>query len=85
MGNTASGTFPAGGVFPPDWLSKPINQKEMSGLYCVLRQFCMRYPDVLWRAQALIDEDTQSGVGAFNRGCAKNRESPRCWCGCLSC
>ena len=48
--NTASGTFPAGGVFRPDWLSKHINQKEMYGLYHLLRQFFARHPDVLRRA-----------------------------------
>ena len=73
--NTASGTFPAGGVFPPDWLAKHINQKEMYGLYHLLRQFCSRHPDVLRRAQVLIDVDNQSVVGAFNRGRARNRET----------
>ena len=71
---TTSGTFPAGGVFPPDWLSKHINQK-MYALYHLLRQFCTRHPDVLRRAQVLIDEDNQSVLGTFNRGRAKNRET----------
>ena len=73
--NTTSGTFPAGGVFPSDWLSKHINQKEMYALYHVLRQFCERHPDVLRRAQVLIDVNNQPVVGAFNRGRAKKRET----------
>ena len=71
--NTTSGTFPAGGVFPSDWLSKHINQKEMYALYHLLRMSCDRLPDVLRRAQVLIEVDNQSVVGAFNRGRAKNR------------
>ena len=71
--NTTSGTFPAGGVFLPDWLSKQINQK-MYALYHLLRQFCERHPDVLRRAQVLIEVDNQSVVG-FNRVRAKNRET----------
>ena len=39
--NTTSGTFPAGGQgVPPDSLSNHVNQKEMYGLYHLLRQFC---------------------------------------------
>ena len=52
-----------------------INQKEMYGLYHLLRQFCTRHPDVLRRAQVLIDADNPSVVGAFGRGRAKNRET----------
>ena len=44
---TAPGTFPAGGVFPPDWMSKHINQMEIYALYPLLRQFCTRHPDGL--------------------------------------
>ena len=54
------GHLPRWGVFPPDWLSKHINQK-MYDLYHLLRQFCTRHPGVLRRA--------------FNRGRAKNRET----------
>ncbi|CAM9718774.1 unnamed protein product [Laminaria digitata] len=73
--NTASGTFPEGGVFPPDWVSKHISQKEMYGLYYLLRKFCTRHPDVLRRAQVLIDVENESVVGSFNRGRAKHRET----------
>ena len=55
-------------------MSKHINQK-MYGLYHLLRQFCTRHPDVLRRAQVLIDADNPSVVGAFGRGRAKNRET----------
>ena len=47
----------------------------MYALYHVLRQFCERHPDVLRRAQVLIDVDNQSVVGVFNRGRVKNRET----------
>ena len=50
-----------------------INQKEMYGLYHLLRQFCTRHPDVLPRARVLMDVDKQSVVEVFNRGRAKNR------------
>ena len=73
--HTAAGTFPAGGAFPPDWLNKHINQKEMYGLYHLLRQLCTRHPDALRRAQVLMDVDNQSVVSAFNRGRARNRET----------
>ena len=73
--NTTSDIVPAGGVFPSYWLSKHINQKEMYALYHLLRQLCERRPDVLRRAQVLIDVDNQSVVEAFNRGRAKNRET----------
>ena len=72
--NTTSGAFPAGGVFPPDRLSKHINQK-MYALCHLLRQFCTRYPDVLRWALVLIDVDNQFVVGAFNRRRAKKREN----------
>ena len=49
-GNTAAGTFAAGGVSPVAWLKKHINPKEMYGLYHLLRDMCTRYPDVLGRA-----------------------------------
>lgn len=71
---TVAGAFSAGWVFPEDWLSKYINQKEMYALYYLLRQFCARFPDVLRRAQVFVDVDNQSVVGAFNRGRARNRE-----------
>ena len=48
----------------------------MYGLYPLLRHFCTRHPDVLRRAQVLIGVDNQSVVGAFNRGRARNRETP---------
>ena len=73
--STISGTFPTRGVFPPGWWSKHVKQKEMYTPYYLLRQFCERYPDVLRRAQFLIDVDNQSVVGAFNRERAKNRET----------
>ena len=47
----------------------------MYALCHLLRQFYERHPDVLRRAQVLIDVDNQSVVGAFNRGRAKNRET----------
>ena len=75
VANTTSGTLPAGGVFPSDWLSNNINQKEMYALYHLLRQFSERHPDVLRRAQVLIDVENQSVVRVFNRGRAKNRET----------
>ena len=74
MGHTAEGTFPARGVFPPDWLKKH-NLREMYALYHLLRQFCTRHPDALRRAQVLIDVDNQSVVGALDRGRALNRET----------
>ena len=73
--NTTSDIFPVGGVFPPDWLSKHINHKEMYALYHLLRQFCTGHPDVSRRAQGLIDVDSQLVVDVFNRGRAKNRET----------
>ena len=73
--HTVVGTFPAGGVFPPDWSKKHINQKEMYGLYHLLRQVCTRHPDALRRAQVFIDVDNQSVVGAFDRGRTRNRET----------
>ena len=39
-GEAASGTFPAGGGFPPYWLRKHIIQKKMYALYNLLQQFC---------------------------------------------
>lgn len=77
MVNTTSGIFLVGGMFPPDWLTKHISQKEMYGLYHLLRQFCTRHPDVLRRAQVLIDVDNQSVVGAFHRGRAKQPRDAR--------
>ena len=71
---TAGEPFEARGVFPQQWLSKHINQKETYALYHLLLQFCERYPEGLRRAQVLIDVDNQSVVGAFNRGRAKNRD-----------
>lgn len=70
---TEGDPFEAGGVFPPEWRSKHINNKEMYALYNLLLQFCERHPDALRRAQVLIDVDSQSVVGSFNRGRAKNR------------
>lgn len=71
----ADGPFRAGAVFPPDWLTKHINQKEMYALYHMLRQYCERHPEALRRAQVLIDVDNQSVVGAFARGRARNGET----------
>ena len=73
--STTSGTFPAGGVFPSDWLSKYMKKKEMYALYHLLQQFCEQHLDVLRWVQLLIDVDKPSVVGAFNRGRAKNRET----------
>ena len=67
------GEFRAGGVLPPDWLPRHINQKEMYALYHLLLQFCEAHPEVLRRAQVRIDVDNQAVVGSFNRGRAKNR------------
>ncbi|CAB1114975.1 unnamed protein product [Ectocarpus sp. CCAP 1310/34] len=69
------GPFRAGVVFPPDRLSKHINQKEMYALYHMLRQYCERHPNALRRAQVLINVDNPSAVGAFARGRAKNCET----------
>ena len=55
--NTASGAFPAEGVFPPNLLWQHIDQKEVYALYHLPRQFCTRHSDVLRRAQILIDVD----------------------------
>ena len=65
----------AGGVFPQEWLSKHINQKEMYALYHLLLQFCHRHPESLRRAQVSIDVDNEAVVGAFNRGRAENRDA----------
>eukprot|EP00752_Nemacystus_decipiens_P002364 g2233.t1 len=66
--------FMAGAVFPPDWLAKHIDQKEMYALYhLLLLQVCENHPTVLRRAQGLINVDIEAVVGAFNRGRAKNR------------
>lgn len=65
--------FRAGGVFPPEWMPKHINFKEMYALHHLLLQFCEAHPDVLRRAQVPIDVDNQAVVGAFNRGRAKDR------------
>ena len=83
--NTTSGTFPTGGVFSPDWLSKHINQKDMYALYHLLRQFCTRHPNVLRRAQVLIDVDNQSVMEVFNPGRVKNPSLTCCCCSCLRC
>ena len=72
--NTISGTFPAGGVFPPDWLSTHINQKVYA-IYHIPRHFCERHPDVLRPAQVLSEVDNQSVMGVFNRRKAKNSET----------
>lgn len=71
---TAGDPFEAGGGFPPTWLSKHINQKETYALYHLLLLFCERFPDALRRAQVFIDVDSQSVVGSFGRGRAKNRD-----------
>ena len=47
----------------------------MYGLYHLLQNFCTRHPDVLRRAQVLIDLDNQSVVGAFKLRRDKNRET----------
>lgn len=67
------GPFEAGGVFPPHWLTTHINQKEMFALYHLLHQFCGGHPEVLRRAQVLMDVDSQAVEGAFNRGRSRNR------------
>ena len=69
----AVGEFRAGGVFPPDWLPRHINRKEMYALYHLLLQLCEAHPEVLRRGQVRIDVDNQAVVGSFNRGRAKNR------------
>lgn len=67
------GPFEAGGVFPPHWLTTHINQKEMFALFHLLHQFCGDHPEVLRRAQVLMDVDSQAVEGAFNRGRSRNR------------
>lgn len=67
------GPFQAGGVFPRHWLPTHINQKEMYALYHLLDQFCGGHPEVLRRAQVLMDVDSRAVEGAFNRGRSKNR------------
>ena len=62
-------------MFPPDWLSNHINQKEMYGLYHLLQQFRTRQPGRAAARQVLIDVDNPSVVSVFNRGRAKNRET----------
>ena len=69
----AAGEFRAGGVFPPEWMPKHINFKEMYALHHLLLQFCQAHPEVLRRAQVLIDVDNTAVVGAFTRGRAKDR------------
>ena len=66
---------PRGRVFPPDWLSNHINQKDMHGLYHLLRQFRTLQPGHAAVRQVLIDVNSPSVVSAFNRGRAKNRET----------
>ena len=83
--NTTSGTVPPGGVFPPDWWSNLINQNDMYALYHLLRQFCTRHPNVLRRAQVLIDVDNQSVMEVFNPGRVKNPSLTCCCCSCLRC
>ena len=73
--DTASGALPAGGAFPPNRLSKHINQREMYVLYYFLQQFWTRRLDVLRRAQVLIDVGNQSVAGDFHRQRSKNREA----------
>lgn len=65
--------FRAGGIFPPEWMPKHTNFKEMYALHHLLLQFCEAHPEVLRRAQVLIDVDSQAVVGVFNRGRAKDR------------
>eukprot|EP00752_Nemacystus_decipiens_P016750 g14988.t1 len=65
--------FRAGGVFPSEWMPKHINFKEMYALHHLLLQFCEAHPEVLRRAQVLIDVDNTAVVGAFTRGRAKVR------------
>ena len=65
--------FMAGAVFPPEWLARHINQKEMYALYHLLLQFCENHPVAFCWAQVLINVDNEAVVGAFNRGRAKNR------------
>lgn len=61
------GPFQAGGVFPPQWLATHINQKEIYALYHLLHQFCSSHPEVLGRAQVLMDVGSQAIRGAFTR------------------
>ena len=61
------------GVFPQHWLTTRINQKELFALYHLLDQFCGAHPDVLRRAQVLMDVDSQAVEGAFKKGRSRNR------------
>ena len=67
------GPFEAGGVFPQHWLTTHINQKELFALYHLLDQFCGAHPEVLRRAQVLMDVDSQAVEGAFKKGRSRNR------------
>ena len=64
-----------GGVFPPDWLSNHINQKERYGLHHILRHFFTRQPELAAARQVFIDVDNPAVVSAFNRRRAMHRET----------
>lgn len=57
----------AGTIFPEEWLSRHINEKDMYALFHLLLQFCQVYLDTLRQAQVLMDGDNESVVGACNR------------------
>lgn len=68
------GPFEVGGVLPPEWRQRHINVKEMYALHQTLFQFCSQHPEVLRRAQVIMDVDSQAVQGAFNRGRSRSRE-----------
>ena len=48
-------------------------KKELFALYHLLDQFCGAHPDVLRRAQVLMNVDSQAVEGAFKKGRSRNR------------
>ena len=67
-----SGRFSAGGGFPPEWLLRPINGKEMFALLEVLKQCCRERSGELRRDQVLMDVDNRATVDAFRKGRSSN-------------
>ncbi len=53
-------------------------QKEIYALYHLLHQFCSSNPEILPRAQVLMDVDSQAVHGAFNRGSSRTASSMTC-------
>ena len=83
--NPLPGPFRAGGELLQHWISRHVNSKEMFALHHVLRQFCMRFPDVLRRVQVYVDVDNQSGWARLREGERRAQKHTRCWCNCSIC